>query len=115
MNHRITAIILFLVIMIFLYWFAEQPIAVGLILPPYDKLAHAFMGAGLAVLLCFIFKGKYPWLTIGIVALLSALEEWHQRFLPGRVPDFYDFFAATAAACFVVIFLYWRKKNPIVL
>lgn len=109
---RITASIFFVSALIFLYWFAEQPIAVGLIAAPFDKAVHALMGAGMAFLLCFIFSGRFPWLTVGLVALLSGLEEWHQSFLPGRVPDIYDFIAATAAAAFCVFLLhtFYRKQ-----
>ena len=80
---RITAVILFLVALIFLYWFAEQPIAVSLIPPPFDKLVHALLGAGFAIVLWFVMSGKFVWLNVAIVGLFSSLEEWHQSFLSG--------------------------------
>ena len=104
-NIRLFCLLVLLAIVPFLFWLGEQPVAVGLISEPYDKLAHALMGAGLAFLFWFVWGRKYSWLTIGVVALLSGLDEWHQSFLPGRVPDFYDFLAATVAACLVVIFM----------
>lgn len=108
---RVTASVLFVVVMIFLYWFAEQPAAVGLVPPPFDKVVHALMGAGMALLLWFAFDGKYGWLIITLVAVLSGLEEWHQSFLPGRVPDVNDFFAATSAAFLCVILLRIRRQK----
>lgn len=113
---RVTASVLLVVVMIFLYWFAEQPAAVGLISVPFDKLVHAVMGAGLACLLWFALGSKTAGekaggLNILIVAVLSGLEEWHQSFLPGRVPDFYDFLAATIAASLCVLFLHMLQKK----
>lgn len=111
---RVTASVLFVLMMFFIYWFAEQPIAVGLVPPPLDKVVHAFMGAGMAFMLWLVLDCKIPWLNIGLVALLSGLEEWHQSFLPGRVPDFYDFLAATGAAFFCVVLLrYWNRKTAV--
>ena len=101
--------------MFFLYWFAEQPIAVGLIAHPYDKLVHAAMGAGLAFLLWFMMSGKFAWLNVGLVALFSGLEEWHQSFLPGRVPDFYDFLAAVFAAFLSIFFMKILNKKQSIL
>lgn len=104
---RVTAAVLFVFVLIFLYWFAEQPVAVGLIPPPFDKLVHVLMGAGITFLLWFVFAGK-GWGFIGIlVMLLAAMEEWHQTYLPGRVPDFYDFLVASVAAWMCLLFLHF--------
>lgn len=108
---RVTTSVLFVAVMIFLFWFAEQPVAVGLLPAPFDKVVHALMGAGIAFLLWFAFAGKFGWLIIALVAVLSGLEEWHQRFLPGRVPDVNDFLAATGAAILCIIWLRLRKRN----
>jgi len=95
----------FLLLLLLAYWFAEQPIAVGLVPVPFDKLVHALFGASAAVMLWIIMGQKGARYIVGIVALLSGLEEWHQSFLPGRVPDFYDFLSAAIAATICVVFL----------
>jgi len=112
-NNKIRKIevVLLIVVLLILFWFSEQSIAVGLISSPYDKIAHATFGASVAFILWLIFKGGFSWANIGIVGLLSALEEWHQSFLPGRVPDFYDFLAAAGAAFFCVMLLRFRKGS----
>jgi len=112
-NNKIRKIevVLLVFVLLVLYWFSEQSIAVGLISSPYDKIAHATFGGGVAFILWLIFKGGFSWANIGIVALLSGLEEWHQSFLPGRVPDFYDFLAATVAAFLCVIWLRFMRKK----
>jgi len=98
MRIRVTASVLFILVVILSYWFAEQSAAVGLVPAPFDKVAHALLGAGMAFMFWFILDCKIPWLNIGLIALLSGFEEWHQSFLPDRVSDFYDFLAATGAA-----------------
>lgn len=108
---RIIAVVLLVFVLLFLYWFSEQFIAVGLISAPYDKIAHAAFGGSVAFFLWEILKGHFIWMNLGIVTLLSGLEEWHQSFLPGRVPDFYDFLAATGAACLCLILLRFRKQK----
>jgi len=108
---RVTASVLFILMVILLYWFAEQPAAVGLVPPPFDKVVHALLGAGMAFMLWLILDCKVPWLNIGLVALLSGFEEWHQSFLPGRVPDFYDFLAATGAAFLCVMLLRFMRNK----
>lgn len=88
-----------------LYWFSEQLFTMGLGTQAYDKIIHACAGAGLAVLLWFGL-GQRWWVAIGIlVSVLSALEEWHQSFLPGRVPDMADFLAASVSAWVILLCL----------
>lgn len=88
-----------------LYWFSEQPMAAGLLVPPYDKVAHATGGAVLALLLWFGFAQR-GWVYIGLlVSLASAFEEWHQSFLPGRVPDAADFMFASIGAWVILLLL----------
>lgn len=83
----------------------------SLILPPYDKIAHAVFGGDVDFVLWVIFKGIFGWENIGIVALLSGLEEWHQSFLPGRVPDYYDFLTAAVAATSCLLILHFVVKK----
>lgn len=79
-----------------LYLGGAQPVAVGLFAPPWDKLAHALtfalIGAasalasgrrGLALLLCGL---------VGAL-LVGGMDEWHQRFLPGRSAGWDDLLA----------------------
>ena len=91
-----------------LYWFSEQPIVVGLLAHPYDKLAHAAIGM-LLTLLVWFGLGQRWWYAIGLLmSVLFALEEWHQSFLPGRVPDSMDFIVASASAWLLLVMLHFR-------
>lgn len=97
-----------------LYWFSEQPLAVGLFDEPYDKIAHASAGGGLAVLLWFGL-GKRGWIYSGIlVTVVSALEEWHQTLLPGRVSDMADILAASVSAWVLLLCLrFYRGRKHV--
>lgn len=76
-----------------LYILGAQPVAVGLIPAPWDKLAHLFIfaivggAAGVA-------SGKRGWrMTLYCVAgamMVGAMDELHQAFLPGRAASWSD-------------------------
>lgn len=63
--------------------------------PGADKLAHAGL---YAVLGWFALRALMPesngvravLLTVVAVAAFGALDEWHQRFVPGRFPEAWD-------------------------
>jgi VanZ family protein len=64
-----------------------QPVAVGLIAAPWDKLAHASVFAVLAAAMAYAsdWRGWPMWLAgFGFALGIGALDEWHQMYLPGR-------------------------------
>ncbi|MDB4908404.1 MAG: uncharacterized protein JWO05_3188 [Gemmatimonadetes bacterium] len=68
-----------------------------------DKLAHFAMYAPLAFLLVrAILPGvrvaRAILLSVGIVALYGAADEWHQQFIPGRSDDIADWRADATGA-----------------
>jgi|YNPMSStandDraft_1061717.scaffolds.fasta_scaffold07998_6 VanZ family protein len=70
-------------------------------LPWSDKLLHALLYAGFGTCLLLSVSAHRPhwkrWQLWGTVLLLGALyaatDEWHQRFVPGRIPDATDWAA----------------------
>lgn len=83
-------------IVVALFVGGAQPIAVGLVPSPWDKLAHASVFAVLAVTLG-IASGMRGW-RVFVLAFVGALlvgllDEWHQVFLPGRQAGWDDFLA----------------------
>jgi VanZ family protein len=89
----------------------------------WDKLLHTVEYAGLAVL---IFRGLdgealRPWvaaaLTVLLVSLYGASDEWHQLYVPMRSPDVQDWMTDTlaggigTAAC-VVVTAWARRPLP---
>ncbi len=76
-----------------------QAFAVGLLPPPWDKLAHltTFAVVGMAAGLA---SGRRGWrralCCLAGALLIGSLDEWHQTFLPGRSASWSDL-AADAA------------------
>ena len=93
---RIAAAMLVLAMVINLFFWGAQPIAVNLISTPWDKFLH---GAIFAVLTCGIglasgLQGSRRLIIAVIGALLiGVMDEWHQVYLPGRHPGWDDLLA----------------------
>ncbi|MBS1145560.1 MAG: VanZ family protein [Proteobacteria bacterium] len=87
-----------------LFVLGAQPIAVGLFPPPYDKLAHLVVFAAFFVALDRSLVMPI-WLAAAIPLLLSAADEVHQVFLPGRQPGLDDWLAGLCGVSLAVI---WR-------
>ncbi len=72
-----------------------------------DKLAHAVVYMGLAVLVVRALAGGLSariTLGVAVVALAIAIgygatDEWHQLFVPGRFGDLRDLYADAIGAC----------------
>jgi VanZ family protein len=74
-------------------WGNSRPEAVGLVPPPWDKLAHLTWYAVLAgLLLLGLGRRAWPWVLAGTL-LLAGWDEWHQFALPGRSPGIDDWLA----------------------
>ncbi len=67
-------------------------------LPYGDKLAHFIAYAVLGVLLGFGRERSHAphLLLLALGALYGVTDEWHQSFVPGRVPDWADWLADAA-------------------
>lgn len=86
---------------------------------PADKVLHLVAYAPLGVL---VARAALAGGRLGVVALLSAvaatlavgaLDEWHQRYIPGRVCDPLDA-AADVLGGFIggVVWVLWRRRPP---
>lgn len=90
-----------------------QPVAVGLVPAPWDKLAHAAVFALLAGAIGHAsgWRGR-PMLVLafcGAVAV-GALDEWHQMVLPGRNAGWADLAADAVGAALGTAALLWRAR-----
>jgi len=71
-----------------------------------DKMAHAGVYAGLALLLVRAFAGGLPGritpktalLAVAVTILYGVSDEWHQLFVPGRTSDRADVLADAIGA-----------------
>ena len=90
-----------------------QPVAVGLIPSPWDKLAHASLFAVLAACIGLAsgLRGSRTILFAFLSALLiGVLDEWHQAFLPGRQAG-WDDLVADAAGSLIGALLIWKYQG----
>ena len=84
-----------------------------------DKLLHFTIYTVFSFLLTRqISEDTTPWRaavgSILIVAAFAAADEWHQRFIPGRFPEFADWLADVAGAVVgVLIFAVFRRRHTV--
>lgn len=92
-----------------LFVLGALPFAVGLIPPPYDKLAHALVFGFLFVVLDHALRLPIA-LAIAIPLLVSLADEFHQIALPGRQPGFDDWMAGLVGIL-VAVLLFRRRRT----
>ena len=87
-------------------------------LGPFDKVVHFSMYAVLAGLVTAAFRGHRAILRALILAVLAiavfaAIDEWHQRFVPGRSTELADWVAdATGAIVGVITTYFLLSRSP---
>lgn len=96
-----------------LYFGGAQPVAVGLIPSPYDKLVHAAVFAVLAGAIGYA-SGLRGWRMLLVAWLgalaVGALDEWHQSALPGRSAGWDDLAADAVGAAVGTLALLARER-----
>jgi len=90
-----------------------QPVAVGLFPPPWDKLAHIVAFGSLAVLVEFALRPRM-WLFFALPLLVSALDEIHQIWLPGRSAGVDDWLAGAVGVTLAWLLLRHTRLNALV-
>jgi VanZ family protein len=76
-----------------IFWLGAKPVAVNLINPPWDKLAHSFTFLVICFLLWFATGMLRRLSVICLVAGVAAADELHQLWLPGRSAEWHDLMA----------------------
>ena len=90
-----------------------QPVAVGLVPPPWDKLAHAGVFAVLAAAIGYAsgLRGlPMALLALGGAGAVGLADEWHQMFLPGRSAG-WDDLAADCVGAMLGTAAVWRLNT----
>jgi VanZ family protein len=99
LSGRLVCAAAVLVMVVGLFVGGAQPVAVGLLSEPWDKLAHASAFAVLTALLALALQGEPPqpgarWaLRPGAALAVAVADELHQATLPGRVAGLDDLMA----------------------
>ena len=110
---RVAAVLLAVGLPLGLYIGGAQPVAVGLVPPPWDKLAHASVFALLAA--CVGYGSGWHGramllLAFGAALAVGALDEWHQVFLPGRSAGLDDLAADAVGAALGAWAMHVRRR-----
>jgi VanZ family protein len=79
-----------------------QPFAVGLVPPPWDKLAHALLFGALFVVFDRTLHLPLA-VALALPLLISAADEMHQLFLPGRSASWTDWLAGLCGVILAAI------------
>ena len=64
-----------------------QPVAVGLVPAPWDKLVHVGVFAVLAACIGYasgLHGARMVWVAVLGAVAVGVVDEWHQLYLPGR-------------------------------
>jgi VanZ family protein len=99
--------------LVVLFYLSHQPILpVPMVFSFQDKVVHALAYGVLAALL---LAARRPGAdgysraqilgSILIASLYGITDEWHQSFVPGRSPDFWDWVADTTGAVIAVLLI----------
>jgi VanZ family protein len=112
---RIAAAMLVLAMILNLFFWGAQPVAVNLLPTPWDKFLH---GTTFAVLACGIGLASGMQGSRGLIIaicgalLIGILDEWHQVYLPGRHPSWDDLLAdAVGSLAGAALLMLWRKSR----
>ena len=97
MMERSIAVVLVVLMLIALFVGGAQPLAVGLVPVPWDKLAHAAFFFVLTALLIRYLSLPVVF-GITLVLLVGVADEVHQIFLPGRMAGWDDWLADLVGA-----------------
>lgn len=92
-----------------LFYGGSQPPVAGLIVAPWDKLAHFAVYGAITVLLWLATGGRAPLAVIAVVIATGALDELHQVNVPGRAADIIDFLIDGAGAAVAGTVMLWLE------
>lgn len=95
---RVASLVAAIILTVNLFVVGAQPIAVGLVPPPWDKLAHLALFAALGALLVVASAGRRGWLVLAVLVAVALGDELAQLDLPGRMPSVADLAADVAGA-----------------
>jgi VanZ family protein len=75
------------------------------------KVEHFAYYGGMAALLAIALGRRPWWIPILFVAVVGALDEWHQLYVAGRNGSPWDWLVDVAGASFAV-YVVWRGTAP---
>ena len=102
-----------------IYYLSDQPgLDVVPLFPGQDKVLHAIVYGILGFLVLGAMHAKTNgyspsqlWIAVGLAAFYGVLDEFHQRFVPGRSPETWDVVADAGGAMLGVYVLYFLTRR----
>ena len=94
-----------------LFTMSVRPAAAGLIVAPWDKVAHFAVYSAIAGLLWIAAAGRMRVALVFIVIAVGLLDELHQAGVPGRTADALDFLADSCAAAATIGLLALKERG----
>ena len=95
---RLLAAFLLAILVVNLLYHGQQPYAVGLVRPPFDKVLHLVLFTSVGTLLWIAAGARHLLMVIVIAVMLGLLDEIMQSFNPGRSADWTDLLADAIGA-----------------
>ena len=90
---------------------AEQAAQLRLFPPPWDKLAHFLYYGTIAFLLAPWVGRRWLWITLVLVPVIGAADEWHQSLVPGRDASIWDWVADGVGTVGFVAAYWWATRK----
>ena len=102
-----------------IYFLSDQPgMDTPMIFPFQDKLLHiivyavlGFFSMGALEAASHGYRPWQVWLVAGLVSLYAVLDEFHQRFVPGRNADAFDVLADMVGGLLGIWLMYMLVKT----
>ena len=105
-----------LVVIFCLFWLGEKPEALSLLSLdyPFDRLEHILLFGLLAALLRLSTTSASSCFVLVTMMVVAAGDDFHQRYLPGRIASLVDFAADLVGIVLGLMLLVWlcRRKAP---
>jgi VanZ family protein len=108
---RIAAAGLACLAVVYLFWLGRSPGAVNLFEPPWDKVAHFTVFAGITGLFAIGLGARGAFPAMLIVWVVGLADELHQATLRGRSADWSDWLVDAAAAGLAAAVLTWMRAR----
>lgn len=102
-DKRLRALSLLLAALLAASLFATAPSTGGMIVPPWDKLAHFVFYGGIATLLSAGLGRDHLPLAFALTCLVGIADESYQAILPGRFAEGMDLAVDFAAAAILTL------------
>lgn len=111
--YHLVCFVSLLIFVISLFWLGTKPEWLKLVPvnPPADKLLHLLVFGFMTALLWFSASHPQSLVIILAAALIGAMDEFHQCYIPGRTASFADFTADLIGIILTISVLKYTQRR----